>query len=209
MASPKVGSPITAWQFSTGSCEFTIVERNPRRSSMISSRSRRFSALNRTAGEALGTEPGPEGVGRSAQCTFFGIRMLYGAMVTLIAGLVFLVLADVKMDFDTWALEPISSFRNECEGASGRSSSAQSIQHRCVAAIRKTMLQANVLESMTALAGASGKITCTRAAHEMSDEALWQRFGEWSRKEMRAFSGARSATMLSLHAFVREEFSCT
>ena len=34
MASPRVGSPITACQLSTGNCEVTIVERNPCRSSI-------------------------------------------------------------------------------------------------------------------------------------------------------------------------------
>lgn len=140
---------------------------------------------------------------------FFGIRMVCGGMLTLVAGVVFLALVDVKRDFDTWALKPVSSFHNGCEGASGRSASAQSVRLRCVAAIRKAMLQTNALESLTVMAGAARRTTCTRAAHEMSDEALWQRFAEWSRTEQRAFAGARLATVLSLHAFVREEFGCS
>ena len=73
---------------------------------------------------------------------------------------VFLALVDVKKDFDTWALKPVSSFHNGCEGASG--------------------------------------------------EALVRRGSvEWSRTEQRAFAGARSATVLSLHALVREEFGCS
>ena len=85
--------------------------------------------------------------------------MLCGGMLTLVAGVVFLALVDVKKDFDTWGLKPVSSFHNGCEGA--------------------------------------------------SDEALSQRFVEWSRTEQRALAGARSATLLSLHAFVREEFGCS
>ena len=135
--------------------------------------------------------------------------MVCGGMLTLVAGVVFLALVDVKKDFDTWALKPISSFRNGCEGASERSASAQSVRLRCVAAIRKAMLQTDVLESLTVVAGARRRTTCTRAAHEMSDEALSQRFVEWSRTEQNAVADARSATVLSLHAFVREEFDCS
>ena len=46
MASAKVGSPMTSCHFSTGNWLVAMVERTPWRSSMISSRSRRFSALS-------------------------------------------------------------------------------------------------------------------------------------------------------------------